>query len=81
MRLKRVNDLTRVDFHELDHVRVHANEHVPRVLADRHAGQLHVVELPFTNLLVAGKVKDYDGAFRHDDEPLAVGRKGEVVGT
>ena len=54
------NDLASVNLHELNHIRIHADEHVPRVGAYRHARELDVVELPFAYPLVAGEVEDYD---------------------
>lgn len=72
-------DLATVDLHKLNVILVHADQHVPRVLANGDARELDIIDLPLIDLLVACEVEDNNGAVRNDNEPLTVWRNGEVV--
>jgi len=67
-----VYHLTGIDLHELDHVGVHADEHVSRVLTYRYARQLDIVYLPLADLFVADEVKYYDRALGDDNKSLSI---------
>jgi hypothetical protein len=74
-----LNHIPGIDLHKLDLIGTHADEHMPRVLANHDTRQLDIIELELCNLVVANQVEHDDGALGDYDEALAVGRDCEVV--
>jgi hypothetical protein len=79
VRLKPLYHIPSINLHKFNLIRTHANEHMPRILADHDTRQLDIVELELSYLLEANEVEHNDRALGDYDEALAVRRYCEVV--
>ena len=71
MSFELLNQVCAVDLHELDQVGIHADQHMPRVLADCDAGQLRV-RMPLGNLFITDEVPNHYRVLTDNNQSFAV---------